>query len=81
MLVLPNLIEINGSHYRIEKPQDELFKSVCEINGHLFIADNDPIPVPEENLLKKCFVCDSYITFWYYSSEMVDAIKSKGLCC
>ncbi len=65
----------------MEKPYDEVFESICDIEGHLFFEEDDPIPESEENLRKFCFVCDDYITFWYYSPEMVDAIKSKGVCC
>jgi len=64
------------------KPYDEVFESICDIKGHLFWQEDDPEPEePTDNLLKKCFVCDDYITFWYYSQDMIDAIKSKGLCC
>jgi len=67
----------------MEKPCDQLFESICEIKGHLFIDDKKDIQPeePTDNLFKFCFVCDGHIAFWYYSPDMIDAIKSKGLCC
>jgi len=50
MLKPPNLIEVNGSYYQMGKPHDEVFESICDIEGHLFIADDDPTPEPEDNL-------------------------------
>ena len=78
-----NLIEYNGSHYRMEKPYDDVFESICDIEGHLFI-DNDKDILPEEpddDLFKWCFVCDGHIKFWHYSPEMIVVLKSKELCC
>ena len=67
----------------MEESKDELFESVCSIKGHLFINDErDIVPEePEDSLLKVCFLCNEYIQFYRYSSDMVDALKSKVMCC
>ena len=81
--VVPYLVEVNGSHYRMEKPYDEVFESICDIEGHCFINDDkDILPEePEDNLFKFCFVCEEHIMFWYYSPDMIYVIKSKVMCC
>lgn len=67
----------------MEKPCDQLFESICDIKGHLFIDDQKDIMPKEsdDNLFKFCFVCEGHVTFWYYSPDMVDVVKSKELCC
>ena len=77
-----NLIIVNGNYYRMESKKDELFDDVCDVKGHLFFDDKDILPEePKDSLFKFCFICDQHIQFWQYSSDMVDAMKSKVMCC
>jgi len=81
---IPSLIQVNGSTFRMEKPHDELFDSVCDVRGHLFLDGYSEYDVDGEfdgNLYAKCTVCENLIKFWYYSPDMIDTIKSKELCC
>ena len=81
---IPSLIQVNGSTFRMEKPHDDLFESVCDVKGHLFLDGYSEYDVDGEfdgNLYAKCTVCENLIKFWYYSSDMIDTIKSKELCC
>ena len=62
----------------------DCFETICDVEGHLFDIEPEKDILPEQlkdDLFKWCFVCDAHIKFWHYSSDMVDAIKSKGLCC
>jgi len=55
----------------MENPSDETFKSICDIDEHLFITpDKDVTPEkPKDDLFKWCFVCDRHITFWCYRRD------------
>ena len=70
---LPTLILVNGSHYRMEKPQTtderyeendcenifDLFETVCDVKGHLFgiEPEKDILPNQPKDVLYKWCIC------------------------
>jgi len=56
----------------------DCFQTVCDVEGHLFDIEPERDILPKQtkdNLKKYCFVCESLIQFWHYSSDMVDEIR------
>jgi len=77
-------IDVDGNQFFYDVDGNPYFESVCDVKGHLFLDGYSEYDIDGEfdgNLYAKCFVCENLIKFWHYSSEMVDAVKSKEKCC
>jgi hypothetical protein len=73
MKLQSQFIKINFEYYlqEIEKQDDDIpFKDVCYYKGHLFI-DDEPIPIPPQDIKKRCFVCENIIIFFHYTKSKI----------
>jgi hypothetical protein len=51
-----------------QESDDIPFKDICHYKRHLFFDDEAIINV-QNDITRKCFVCEELIKFYYYSNE------------